>query len=271
MGLLDSLFGGGGGGQSQTTTIDPRLGAAGGQAAQDAQNLYNQGTGGIYQGTQLANQDQLVQQGQNQQLQYAQSLQPIQQQQMQAFQGLLGAGDINNPLMQRQISDLADTVGNQFNRVIMPGINQGATGAGQFGSSRQGVAQGIAAGDAAQAISQGATQAMLGGQQTALNAQNMAGNVYSSGLMPSQFTQDVGQQRTAYGQQQLLDQIQRFEAPRRAEMQRQTELLGLLGANPLVGNQTTTAEGGGGGNPMQAITGLLAAYLGGGGNFGGAI
>ncbi len=231
--------------QESKTRLSKELRGSAVSAQQGAQRLFDQGTDGIYQGSRLADSDALVRQAQERQLGLigdgGDLTRQIAQQQ-QAFTGLLGAGDINDPLVQRQIADLADTVGDQFGRTILPQISQGATGAGQFGSSRQGVAEGIAAGDAAQAISQGATQALLGGQQVALQAQGLAPQSIGLGLLPSEIEANIGQQRTQRSQQELLDEIQQFEAPRRAELQNLTEFTNLLASNPLVAesDQTTT-------------------------------
>ena len=231
--------------QETKVRLSPELRGSAVSAQQGAQNLFNQGTSGIFQDSRLAEQDALIRQAQDQQLALAGQggdLANQVAQQQAAFTGLLGAGDINNPLVQRQIADLADVVGEQFNRTILPGISQGATGAGQFGSSRQGIAEGLAAGEAANAISRGATQALLGGQQVALQAQGLAPQSIGLGLLPTQVQQDIGTQRTLRSQAELEDRIQQFEAPRRAELQNLTEFTNLLASNPLTAesNQTTT-------------------------------
>ena len=263
-----------GGGETKTTDevrINEDLARSGRIANTGAQNLFSQGTSGIYQGGRLADQDANIRQAQEEQLMLSGQggdLRRMVGQQQDAFGNLLGAGDINNDLTQRQIGDLADTVGENFNRVIMPSINQGATGAGQFGSSRQGVAQGIAAGDAANAISRGATQALLGGQQTALQAQSMAPSSIGLGLLPSQVQQDVGNQRSNLAQSQLNDDIQQFNAPREAELQNLQQFNMLLGSNPLMGESTNTrteeTSGGLGQSLFGAAVTLGSAYLTGG-------
>ena len=258
----------GGGSTTTETKINENLADSGRMSNAGAQSLYSQGTSGIYQGGRLAEQDALIRQSQEEQLQLSGQggdLRNMVGQQQNAYSGLLGAGDINNSLTQRQIGDLADTVGENFNRVIMPSINQGATGAGQFGSSRQGVAQGIAAGDAANAISRGATQALLGGQQTALQAQSLAPSSIGLGLLPSQVQQDVGNQRTDLAQNELNDDIQQFNAPRQAELQNLQQFNQLLGSNPLMGESTTTTSTESGGMGQALLGGAISlgsAYMG---------
>lgn len=107
----------------------------------------------------------------------------------------------NNALARQQVADLSKTVGEQFSREILPSIRSGAGLAGAMGGSRDKIAQGIAAGDAAQAIASGATD--LYAQQYGIGAQAAAGqtdamnaaaqylptaasSVYNLGMMPFQ-------------------------------------------------------------------------------------
>jgi len=250
---------------TQTVRLSPELRDSSLTANAGAQSLYGQGTEGIYQGSLLAPQDQLIQDAQNAQLGLVEQGGDIYntiQQQQDAFRGLLNAGNINDPLVQRQIEQLGQLVGDQFNRNIMPGINQGATAAGQYGSSRQGVAQGIAAGDAANAISRGATAALLGGQQLALGAQGMAPQSIGLGFLPAFTQQDIGNQRTQLSQQQLMDQVQQFNAGRNAELQNLSEFTNLLGANPLMQESTSTTKSKSSGSLGQTLAGLATTAAG---------
>lgn len=64
---------------------------------------------------------------------------------LQGMQHLLGAGDVmNNPYLASAMNAAIRPVREQFTEQVMPGIRQGAMEAGQMGSSRQGVAEGIA-------------------------------------------------------------------------------------------------------------------------------
>lgn len=241
--------------------LSPELRSSAVSAQQGAQSFFDQGTGGIFQDSVLADEDPLIRQAQEEQLRLlgqGGDLRNLIDQQQQSFSGLLSAGDINDPLTQRRISDLSDVVGEQFNRTILPGINQGATAAGQFGSSRQGIAQGLAAGEAANAISRGATSALLGGQQLSLQAQGLAPSAVGLGLLPTNAQQDIGFQRGQRDQQELLDRIQSFEAPRRAELQNLQQFTALLAANPLLAesNQTTTQQDSG--SDLQTAIGIAS-------------
>lgn len=96
----------------------------------------------------------------------------------------------NSALAQRQTADLASTVGDQFKRQIMPGIQSAAGLGGNIGGSRQALAQGVAAGDAAKAISSGATDFFSNAYNQAASAAQalpgMAQSVYNLGMQPFQ-------------------------------------------------------------------------------------
>ena len=65
-------------------------------------------------------------------------------------QARYGINTMMNPGVNPQMRAYSNAVGRDFNRNIMPGIQDNAAGFGQMGSSRQGVAEGIAAGEARQ-------------------------------------------------------------------------------------------------------------------------
>ena len=79
----------------------------------------------------------------------------------------------NNALAKQQVAQLSKDIGQNFQREILPGIRSGAGLAGALGSSRDKLAQGVAAGDAAQAIASGASD--LYAQQYGIGAQAAAG------------------------------------------------------------------------------------------------
>jgi hypothetical protein len=99
-----------------------------------------------------------------------------------------------NPYLEAQISGLQQDAGRMFREELLPGIGSGASMAGQRGSSRQGIAEGLAAGRTADAFLQGANDLrfqtygqqqqaagqLMGMQGLANQAQGMAGNMYGS-------------------------------------------------------------------------------------------
>lgn len=60
------------------------------------------------------------------------------------------SGQVNNPYLDQQIAGIGTDISNNLNRNIMPGLRSEAVANGQYGSSRQGIAEGLA--------TQGATQ-----------------------------------------------------------------------------------------------------------------
>ncbi len=94
-------------------------------------------------------------------------------------QGLLGQGQqflgnlqgIGSPEMQAaQIGQLGSDLGAFFNEQLMPGIRRGAIGTGMAGGGRQGVAEGVAAGQMGRAFTGGAVDIMGRAQQQRLAA-----------------------------------------------------------------------------------------------------
>jgi hypothetical protein len=96
----------------------------------------------------------------------------------------------NSALAQRQTALLGESVGKEFGRSVLPQIQSGAGLGGNIGGSRQALAQGVAAGDAAQAISSGATDFFANAYNQAQGAAGalpgMAGQVFNLGMQPFQ-------------------------------------------------------------------------------------
>jgi hypothetical protein len=102
-----------------------------------------------------------------------------------------------NPYLNSQVSQLGQDIGSNFREQILPGIGGGFQNAGQRGSSRQGVAEGLAAQGAQEQFQRGATNLRAGAygqQQQAAAALAGLGN---------QANQAFGQQQAGWGQQVL--------------------------------------------------------------------
>ncbi len=241
-----------GGGSKTTTTTDAEtrlsdeLRGASVGALSGAENLYNQGTEGIYQGTQLAEQDPLVRAAQEQLLQqYGEggTLANLVNQGQQQYQNYLNAGDLqNNPLFQRQMSDILDQANISFQRGAVP-LMQQASAAGQFGGSEGQEGLGLLGGEINRNTQQALTSAALGQQDLGFRAQSLMPQMLQTGMMGANVMGDIGNQRTSRGQMELMDQINMFNAPRQAELQNLAEYYNFLGSNPLMGesNQSSTS------------------------------
>lgn len=76
----------------------------------------------------------------------------------QSIQQML-SGRVNTSALDPVVNNAMRRMSDNFNEQVMPGINQGAVAAGQYGGSRQGIAQGLAA--KGLALAQGDTAANL--------------------------------------------------------------------------------------------------------------
>ena len=174
--------GGGGGSASQGYNYNSQLSQAlqtiWGPQAQALQGMYS-GVSGLM--NQQAGQAQGAAQGQVNQLMPGA---------MAGYNALQGYANPNTGLAQEQLSQYSQQVGQEFGRNILPQIRTGAGLSGNMGGSREALAQGVAAGDAAKLIAQGGTD--LYGQQYALGAQaasqlpGAAGQIYNLGMQPYQ-------------------------------------------------------------------------------------
>lgn len=149
------------------------------------------------------------------------------------------------------INTLGSQAGEQFRRNILPGISDASTAAGQFGSSRQGIAEGLAAGEVSSGLNsqiaqllqqdvlrqdanrQFATQQALaereGDLTRSLQASQLFPQIQQAQLLPLSLQEQLGLSMDQRAQLELEDMIQQQEAPRNAQLQGLQEYQGLLG------------------------------------------
>lgn len=142
-------------------------------------------------------------------------------------QGL--SGGVNTSTLDPVVKSAMRRMTESFNESVMPGINQGAIAAGQYGGSRQGVAQGLAAKGLANALSDtSANMYNQAFQQSEQNRINTANNLASLGLNNAQqnASRDITAQQTNAA---ALNAMNQFNASN--ELQRQM-------ANAAAGNQS---------------------------------
>lgn len=107
-----------------------------------------------------------------------------------AISGLQAAGDFNNnPAYQAALQSAINPLTQQFQETVMPGIKSGAQDAGQFGGSRQGIAEGIA--------SRGYLDAV------ASTAANMGNAAYAQGLQAQANAGSLSNQLLGQGNQNV--------------------------------------------------------------------
>ena len=245
-----------------------------------ATNLYTQGVEGIYQGTQLAAEDPLVAQAQQGLLDmYSPTggLTDLVNTQQTQLQNMLMSGDLeNNSIFQQQMEDILGEASTQFSRQSVP-LFQKASAVGQYGGSEGQEGLGLLGGEIDRNTQQALTKAALGQQQLALQAQGLIPMALQTGERGFDVMGQIGGQRGMRSQQELMNEINMFNAPRMAELTNLAQFYDFLGSNPLVGEfdqegtETTTVKKKA--DPLGAAMGIGLAMAGmpmaGGGSLGG--
>ena len=212
------ILGGGGGGSKNTTTstsinYSPEEAARRTQVMDEAQRIYQQNQGAVnagYPGPAPVGQDWATSAAQNQAIANAGQAQGQVNALNQGVQyGLTGAMDVrNNPYLQQAIMAANRPLQQQFQDAggTLSQIRTNAGEAGQVGSSRQGIAEGLAAGRLAQAQSDMAAkmsnEAYRTGQETFQKTLMFAPQAIEAGNIPVNMLSSVGAQRENLAQQQ---------------------------------------------------------------------
>ncbi|HDU5574528.1 TPA: hypothetical protein RFV54_001061 [Klebsiella aerogenes] len=237
-----------------------------------------------------------LQQG-DQGLQQAQgTLSQFQNMSQQDYQNMMKS-EYNSDLVKSQIGQLTDTINDQTAHQI-EALNQQATGSGNMGNSRAGVAQGAITGNAAKAIASGTVQYQTAEEQNAYNRLNgyintrigtantqaqIAQNQLNAGYQGynqgmnyfNQYNQTTLQnwqnQLTAGNMQRQLQQ-QQLDVERQNQLLNQSPALQRLmmlnqGMLPLAGLQSTGTQNGSGTvvtNTPGGGNNLLSSFMGAG-------
>lgn len=200
--------------------------------------------------------------GLSQNLNYSQALMPNQVGMAQgAWGSALNAPDVaNNPYVQDQIQANTRLLNRNFQENIMPTIQGSATAAGQSGSSRHGVAEGIAARGTQEAIANQAANTMLSAYGQGLDARSqalgMSGNVLGLGMLPGQTMQGVGGTLNAEAQRYINEAMQRQQFDETGEWDLLSRYQNVVNPTAGLGGVTTAP------NPYQQNP--FASALGGG-------
>jgi len=152
----------------------------------------------------------------------------------------------NNPAVQGAISSATRPIQEQLLRQGLPAIRSGAESTGNYGSTRQGVAEGLAYGEAAKAMGDVGSKIALGAYNTNVDAQLKA-----LGLLPQTTgvqtagnltTGQVGDVRQAMSQQKLDELVGNFNYDQYAPYLQSKDIMSLLTGLP-GGSSTTVASG----------------------------
>lgn len=179
--------------------------------------------------------------------------------------GLNGAMDVNNnPYLQQAmtaaLNPVVDAYGQSLNQ-----IRTGATNAGQYGGSRQGIAEGLAAGKYMQAVGDTtgkmASDAYNKGLDTFSRTLMFAPQALETGMMPVNWLSGVGAQKESLGQELAAydanARMWELNAPW-APLQNYASIV-YGGANPSTSSVGTSSGGGAKRNPLAgAASGAMA-------------
>lgn len=171
----------------------------------------------------------------------------------------------SNPALQATISAATRPIFEGLTQVALPQIRGEARSTGNFGSSKQGIAEGLASQGASQAAGDVGTNIAYQGYQSGLDA--MMRNL---GLLPSTLgsmtagaatTGAVGDAQYGLTQGRLTEEQSRYMQQQLMPLSIGQELLAALGAIP--GGSTVSKTSGGGASPFSQVlgAGLTAASM----------
>lgn len=177
----------------------------------------------------------------------------------------LASGDVlrpeSNPALRATIDASTRPIIENLMEQALPGIRGGAVTTGNFGSSRQGIAEGLATGRAAQAVGDTAAKVATAGYNSGLgamtDAQKNAATIAQAQSLPGQTTSAVGDVRQALAQALLGEQGQRFNYEQQLPLLMAKELMGLASGTP--GGQIVTTASTPQANPIAQYAGLGTA------------
>lgn len=271
-------MGKGGGNQSSSTNTDP-WGPQQGYLKEifaEAQKLYKGGGPQFYPGQMTAGFNPTEKAAQGSLLNFATSFAPgflKSTQDTQKYLTTTALDPTNNPYLAKAASAAARPIGQNLAEYILPNIRGGAMASGMYGSSRQGIAEGLAAGRASQEIgdltSRMYSEAYDSGLRSATTAQALAPQIMSMGTVPANALSAVGQQQRTFEQALIDEQIQRFMYGQNLPWQQLSQYQNLIQGN--YGGVAQNQVKGGSVNPVMGALGGAAMGAGTGAMVGGPI
>ena len=231
--------GGGSSSSDQTTTVEPWS-----EQAPYLREVFRGAQRQYRDGSELAGFTQPQQEGQQAALGVAQG--PMQQMAGQAGSALESQlAGTSGPELDSMVEAASRPVVNQFQRDVMPSIRRNAVATGGAGGSRQGIAEGLAAGELGQALSDQAVRVQDSQAQRQLQALGMTPQMMQAQTLPADVMRAVGSEQQAQQQAEM-------DLPWQ-NLQRYQQLVG--GQN---WGQTQTAPGPQGPSTGQALLGGAA-------------
>lgn len=190
--------------------------------------------------------------------------------------------DYMNPYTNEVINRSVDDAGRAF-QTNMNGISANAVGAGAFGGSRQGVAEGVAAAEnarnvgdmSAQLRAQGFDTASgllnqdlarsMQGQQMRMDAGAQLGQIAQAGsdmnAKNTTLAATLGEQQRQVQQSQLQEQYAKWKEQQDSDLRGINLRIAALGATPYGSTQSQTSTASGGGNGLMSLAGGALGLL----------
>jgi len=141
---------------------------------------------------------------------------------------------------------IARPVYENLTETVFPGIRSQAAGAGQYGGTRQGIAEGLAAKGSAQAAADAIAKIQPELYSTDVKAQlqalGLAPQTAQGLLSPAVTTAGVGDVQAQKEQEALTEQINRFYYPQYAGLAQSRDILSILSALPRTGQNVATGS-----------------------------
>lgn len=167
------------------------------------------------------------------------------------------SGDIwnpaSNPNLQGAIDASTRPIVQNYQESILPGIRNDAISSGNFGGSRQGVAEGIAARGVSNAVGDTASKLVQGQYGTNVDAQlkamGLVPTVQGAQTVPATTTSGVGDVRQALTQRQIGENVGNFNYDQMAPFLQSQEIMQLLAGIPGGGSVSTASQ------PSQSMWG----------------
>lgn len=268
---MGGMFGGGGGGQTSTTTTTQELSPEQRQLINLVMPTAEQFAAEppeLFPGSAISPFDPLQLQAQESLLALAGpggQLSSLTGQAGLASEFLLGPVLFpeSNPALAAATEAAIRPLTENFERSILPGIRGGATTAGGFGGSRQGIAEGLAAqgltrqiGDVSSTIQANAFQQSLDAMTKALFAAPATAQLQR---LPGQAMEAVGAQRRGMEQARLSEEAQRFMAEQLIPFSVAQDIAALAFGMPGGSVTSTSNVGGGGGGGLGEALGIAAS------------
>lgn len=187
-----------------------------------------------------------------------------------ANQGGFWAGEdvwnpASNPALQGAVDAAVRPITENFQEKVMPGIRSEGIAAGQqFGGSRRGVAEGIAAREYGRAVGDTASKVVNQNYQTNVDAQmkalGMIPQLQGAQLAPGLTTSGVGDVQQQQGQKELDADVAGFNYDQMAPFLQSKEIMSLLQGLP--GGSTVSTATANQPTPSPVQTGMQIAGLG---------